>query len=189
MEKAGDDVAGVYTGCEFRRNGVTYNTITNVMPGNFLKETLAGTFMFCTGSNIFVRRNIIQELNGFDGTFLRHQDFEFLVRLFERYSLAAIQAVLVVKNNDNVNAPKAEKLIEIKLQYLKKYRYLIDQMSDRDKDYIYKSHWVFVAETAMRNRNLELAKEYYQKAKEHGGLSFRDKIRRIAFLGKYLVHK
>lgn len=189
MEKASPSVGGVYTGCEFRRNGKTYNTITDVQPGNFLKETLAGTFMFCTGSNIFVRDSVVKELDGFDEKFLRHQDYEFLVRLFEHYSLAAIQEALVIKNNDNVNAPKAEKLIEIKKQYLSKYRYLINRMSDKDKDYIYKSHWVFVAEAAMKNRNIELARKCYKTAKKHGGLSQRDKLRKLAFEGRYLLGK
>ena len=109
MENTDEIFVGVYTGCEFRRNGKTYNTITDVKSGNFLKETLAGTFMFCTGSNIFVRRRVIEELGGFDESFLRHQDYEFLVRLFEHYSLKAIQKVLVIKTTIMFG----EKLIEI----------------------------------------------------------------------------
>lgn len=81
MENADSSVAGVYTGCEFKRSGETYYTHTDVTAGNFLLKTLACTFMFCTGSNIFVRSNAVQEINGFDGTFLRHQDYEFLSRI------------------------------------------------------------------------------------------------------------
>ena len=189
MDASDDSIAGVYTGCEFRRGGKTYNTIENVQAGNFLLDTLAGTFMFCTGSNIFVRKSVIKELGGFDGSFLRHQDYEFLVRLFEKYRLAALPKALVVKNNDNVNAPKAERLISIKEQYLNKYAYLIDNLTPQERDYIYKSHWVFVAETAMKNRNVNLGKEYYKKAMAHGRLSHKDMIRRIAFDCRYLLGK
>jgi len=73
----GDQYKGVYTGCEFRRNGRKYNEITNIKSGNFLKETLACNFNFCTGSNIFVMRETLVELGGFDESFLRHQDYEF----------------------------------------------------------------------------------------------------------------
>lgn len=66
-------IAGVYSGCEFRRGGKTYDRYTNVKSGNYLVETLACTFMFCSGSNIFVRKSVIDELNGFDENFLRHQ--------------------------------------------------------------------------------------------------------------------
>ena len=81
LSKCDSSVAGVYTGCEFRKQGKTYNVIRNVRSGNFLVETLACTFMFCTGSNIFVRKSILDEMNGFDENFIRHQDYEFLVIL------------------------------------------------------------------------------------------------------------
>ena len=77
MENAADSIAGVYTGCEFRRGGKVYHVENNVKPGNFLVDTLACKFMFCTGSNIFVRKSVVDELNGFDGAFLRHQEYEF----------------------------------------------------------------------------------------------------------------
>ena len=104
MKTAPDSVAGVYTGCEFRRNGKVYNRYTSVLSGNFLKEVLACTFMFCTGSNVFVRKTVFEELNGFDTAFIRQQDYEFLVRIFEKYSLVAIPEILVIKNQENFNA-------------------------------------------------------------------------------------
>lgn len=73
--------------------------------------------MFCTGSNIFVRRAVIDELNGFDEAFLRHQDYEFLVRLFEKYSLIALPDILVIKNNENVNMPDVVKMESVNKQY------------------------------------------------------------------------
>lgn len=103
MEQMPSSVGGVYTGCEFRRSGKTYLKYTEVKDGNFLVDTLACKFMFCTGSNIFVRKSVVDELNGFDGEFLRHQDYEFLVRVFEKYSLKAIPEILVIKNNENFN--------------------------------------------------------------------------------------
>ena len=123
MENAADSIAGVYTGCEFRRGGKVYHVENNVKPGNFLVDTLACKFMFCTGSNIFVRKSVVDELNGFDGAFLRHQDYEFLVRVFEKYDLAAIQEPLVIKNNENFNLPNLEKQVAIKKQYLDKFKY------------------------------------------------------------------
>ena len=41
-------------------------------------------------------------MNGFDSSFVRHQDYEFLVRFFESYLLEAIPEILVIKNNENV---------------------------------------------------------------------------------------
>lgn len=181
MKTAPDSVAGVYTGCEFRRNGKVYNRYTSVLSGNFLKEVLACTFMFCTGSNIFVRKSVVNELNGFDTAFQRQQDYEFLVRLFEKYSLIAIPEILVVKNQENFNLPNTERQIEIRKQYLAKYKYLIDCLDEQQQKYIYHSQAISLAEGAMRNKDYRIANKYYSLAKKNGCLTFREWYRRLFF--------
>ena len=181
MEKAPKSVAGVYTGCEFRCKGKTYHTHADVKDGNFLVETLACKFMFCTGSNIFVRKNVVDELNGFDGAFLRHQDYEFLVRVFEKYALIAIPELLVIKNNENFNLPNLEKQVAIKKQYLEKFNYIIDTLPQKDVNYIMHGNYINVAENAMAQNNFKVANEFYSKASQYGGLSAREWFRRIVF--------
>lgn len=179
IEVAPAAVAGVYTGCEFRRSGKTFATFTNVRDGNFLVETLACKFMFCTGSNIFVRKSVVEELNGFDGTFLRHQDYEFLVRVFEKYSFKSIPEVLVIKNNENFNLPNLEKQVAIKKQYLDKFKYIIDTLPEKDANYIMHGNYVNVAVNAMNQNNFKEANKYYRKAIQYGGLTIKEWIRRI----------
>lgn len=181
MEKAPEAVAGVYTGCEFKRTGNTYYKYTGVKDGNFLVETLACKFMFCTGSNIFVRKSVVDELNGFDGAFLRHQDYEFLVRVFEKYSLKAIPELLVIKNNENFNLPNLEKQVAIKKQYLEKFKYIIDTLPQKDVIYIMHGNYINVAENAMAQNNFKVANEYYSKASQYRGLSAREWFRRIVY--------
>ncbi len=181
METAPATVAGVYTGCKFRRGGVDYHVDTDIKPGNYLLEALACTFRFHTGSNIFVRKSIVDELNGFDPLFLRHQDYEFLVRVFEKYDLAAIPEVLVVKNNENVNLPDVQKLIQIKEQYLAKFAPQINSLTDADQNYIYHSHYVSVAEAALRSGEKPISKEYYAKALGYKSLTGKEWLRRLAF--------
>ncbi len=181
MECASSSIAGVYTGCEFRRRGSVYYKHMDVQEGNFLIETLACTFMFCTGSNIFVRKSVVDELNGFDGAFFRHQDYEFLVRVFEKYSLIAIPEVLVIKNNENFNLPNLEKQVAIKKQYLDKFKYIIDTLPEKDVNYIMHGNYINVAENAMGQNNFKVANEFYGKASQYGGLSAREWFRRIVF--------
>lgn len=181
MEHVPENIAGVYTGCEFRSRGRVYNKFIDVKDGNYLVETLACRFMFCTGSNIFVRKSVIDELNGFDGAFLRHQDYEFLVRLFEKYSLAAISEPLVVKNNENFNLPNLEKQVAIKQQYLEKFKYIIDTLQEKDVNYIMHGNYINVAENAMAQYNFKVANEFYCKASKYGGLSVREWFRRIVY--------
>ena len=181
MENASDNIAGVYTGCEFRRGAKVYHVEKNVKPGNFLVDTLACKFMFCTGSNIFVRKSVVDELNGFDGAFLRHQDYEFLVRVFEKYDLAAIPEPLVIKNNENFNLPNLDKQVAIKKQYLDKFKYIIDTLSQKDVNYIMHGNYINVAENAMAQNNFKVANEFYNKTTLYGGLSAREWLRRLVF--------
>lgn len=182
MEQMPPTVGGVYTGCEFRRSGKTYLKYTDVKDGNFLVDTLACKFMFCTGSNIFVRKSVVDELNGFDGAFLRHQDYEFLVRVFERYSLKALPEILVIKNNENFNLPNLKKQIAIKKQYLEKFKYIIDTLPQKDIEYIMHGNYINIAENAMAQNSFGVANEFYGKARKNGGLSLREWIRRIVYL-------
>lgn len=181
MERSPLMVAGVYTGCEFRRRGNVYSTYVDVNPGNYLTETLACRFMFCTGSNIFVRKQVVDELCGFDESFQRHQDYEFLVRLFEKYSLAAIPEILVIKNNDNVNLPDVCKMIEIKKRYLEKYKSVIDSLGENDVKMIMHGNYINIAETAMSQNSFKIAGEYYSKARKFGGLSAKELARMCAY--------
>ena len=181
MARAEESVAGVYTGCEFRRGGKTYHVETGVKPGNFLRETLACTFMFCTGSNLFIRKRVADELHGFDGAFLRHQDYEFLARLFRRNALTAIPEVLVIKNNENFNVPNVDKMIAIKRQYLDKFAEDIAALPKAEQNLIFHSQWLAVAEAAQRGGDAATAREYYKKAAEFGGLTGKERLRRLAF--------
>lgn len=181
MEEASESVAGAYTGCEFRYKDKIYHTHVDVNDGNFLVDTLACKFMFCTGSNIFVRKSVVDELNGFDEDFLRHQDYEFLVRVFEKYTLKAIPEILVIKNNENFNLPNLEKQIAIKKQYLDKYKYIIDTLHLKDVKYIMHGNFINIAENAMSQNNFKIANEFYSMASRYGGLSTREWFRRIVY--------
>ena len=179
LDKQSNNVAAVYTGCEFRRRGKTYHVEKRITSGNFLIDTLACRFMLGTGSNIFVRRCVIEELHGFDESFLRHQDYEFFVRLFERYSIVSIQEPLVIKNNDNTNLPDAKKMIAIKEHYIDKYKSIIDRVSQKDQCYIYHYNWLSIAELALQRKDYELSTKYYRLASCYKKLSVKGFLRRV----------
>lgn len=181
MKDAGGDVAGVYTGCEFRRGEKTYLKYKDVKSGKFLVETLACRFMFCTGSNIFVKKAAIEELNGFDEAFLRHQDYEFLVRLFEKYSLIALPEILVVKNNENFNLPDISKMEAVKKQYLEKFDGVIHQLPDKPQRYIYYANYISLAEQCLRQHDFARGRHFYNLARGNQSLTFKDNLRRLYF--------
>lgn len=177
ISNASTNIAGVYSGCEFRRGDSTYLRYCSVESGRFLVETLACTFMFCTGSNIFVRREVVKELAGFDVNFIRHQDYEFLVRLFGKYSLCAVNEIHVIKNNDNVNRPDVHRMILIKDQYLKKYSEIIDSLPEKDKIYIFRKNHLEILEQAVVSRKWRTSLIYFRKVYSLGAFSASEYIR------------
>lgn len=188
MESSTENFAGVYTGCEFRRKGKSYNKFKKVKTGNFLVETLACTFMFCSGSNVFIRKKVVDGLGGFDPSFQRQQDYEFLVRLFEKYSLVAIPEILLVKNQENFNLPNIDRQIAIRKQYLNKFQKIIENLDECKRNYIFHSQAVSLAEGAMRNKNYKIANLYYAKAIKYGRLTPVEWIRRLMFPMFTLFH-
>ena len=190
MDKADDKIGGVYTGCEMRQGGKVFNVVTNeIKPGNYLVESLACTFLLCTGSNLFIRRSIVNELGGFDEKFLRHQDYEFIVRFFEKYDLAAIHEPLVIKNNENVNVPNVDKMKDIKKQYLEKFDNVIKKLPKEQQKYIYHCHNIQLAEYAMRAKDYTTAKHYYTEASHSYRLTMKEMARKYGFRVKNLIER
>lgn len=177
MEKISNKYAGVYTGCEFRRNNQKYHKFNKLKSGNFLIETLACTFKFSTGSNLFVRKSVVEELNGFDEHFLRHQDYEFLVRLFQKYDLYGIREILVIKNNENFNLPNVNKIISTKELYLDKYKNIILNLKSSKRKYVYYSQYISIALSALTNKDFDLYKKYLYLSKKNGLIKIWDILR------------
>lgn len=171
------EIGGVYTGCIFYKNEKVYKRIASAPNGNFLKETLATTFRSHSGSNIFMPRSIVLELKGFDETFTRHQDYEFFVRFFEKYSLIGIDEALLIKHENGQNLPNVTKMSEMKIHYLNKYADLINKFSEQDKRIIYYSNYIALVHMAEEACDKKLARAYYLKAKSYKRISFVDYLR------------
>lgn len=142
---------GVYSGCEFRKGGKVYNRLLKATNGSFLVETLACRFMFYTGSNLFVKRDVYKSLGGFDVNLKRHQDYDFLVRLFQIGELIGIEEILVVKNNENKNLPSVDEMAFIKKIFLQKHADVLLDLSRRESLYVKRSHMLELSEQSFRS--------------------------------------
>lgn len=150
-----DSWAGVYTGCEIKKNGVLVRRRTEIKSGNFIVETLAAAFPLSSGSNLFIRANVVRELEGFDVVFRRHQDYEFLVRFFRKYSLIAVPEVLLIKNEIGSNQQNVEKFYATKKQYLSKFREDVNNLTRSQCAYVYAEHYLVLQATAFRQRTIK----------------------------------
>lgn len=148
----------IYTGYETRVNNNIYEIVTtqpNKTRNDLIVEMLKQKTSFGTGSNMICRKTIVEKIGGFDTSFLRHQDFEFLIRYLEECnSIIYIPEVLVIKHDDDfMNLPNFEKLLDVKEKYLNKFSYIIDSFDDDDKKELYRAHYYPLLDIALYNND------------------------------------
>lgn len=98
-------------------------------------------------SSFFIKREKFDELNGFDESYARHQDYEFLIRACQICKMCLVNEPLYYLDTNGVNnVPNAEKLEEIKIKFLNDFDYLIEEKKyNRKKIYSRNFSLVFIA--------------------------------------------
>lgn len=164
MERLDSTWGGIYSGVKKTHQNKEFNILPK-MEGNLQRELLSKEFEFGTGSNLFIKKEVILKLNGFDTSFSRHQDWEFLVRFFRKWKIAYIDKILVIKYcQDNINKPNLEELIEIKKKYLKKYKNDMKKFSLQEQNTIYYRHWITISIKYFKSNYIKKGVYYFKKA-------------------------
>lgn len=102
--------------------------------GNLYVEALMRSLYIGSGSNFLVKRNIVEEVNGYDESFNRNQDIEFLSRILEKYKMAYIdECTLIVHYEARENNGSYEKIVKIDEFYLKKFKDRIDKLPSNQR--------------------------------------------------------
>lgn len=92
----------VYTDTLIIGNDLRY--IAALKSGNLFEELLMNDMLIGTGSNLFFNRKIIDKFGGFKEDLVRHQDYEFLLRMSVHGVLVqAVNQCLVVKATNGTN--------------------------------------------------------------------------------------
>lgn len=87
------------------------------------------------GSNLLIRRTAFESINGFDESFKRNQDHEFLVRLLKKYKMAYVEEPGLIYSIGTTNIKfNYEEIIS---HYIKAFKPMIDELSDKDKKEFY----------------------------------------------------
>jgi glycosyltransferase involved in cell wall biosynthesis len=181
---------GVYSGVlkKYKKNNI------NILPkknGDLKKELLLQEFDIGSGSNLFIKSKIIKNLNKFDESFVRHQDWEFLVRFFQISKLAYIDEVLIIKNNDDkINKPNPNQLLQTKEQYLTKFKNDIIQFDKKTQKLIYKRQYFEVAKAYCKNKDYRRTMEIINKINEYYKLKLVDYLKLLlSFIDGYIEIK
>lgn len=106
-------------------------------------------------SSLMIKKVCIEKLNGFDESYSRHQDYEFLLRFFEKYKMGVIEDCLYEMGNNGVNnAPNAKKMEQIKDKFLRQFTYLINE-NNLNRKKIYAKNYACVIYFYIKGKDLK----------------------------------
>ncbi len=164
---------GAYTGCLICNNKKVIRTTEAKRSGNLQLEMLKQKSFFGTGSNLFIRREVLREINGFDESFKRHQDLEFMVRFFEQNKIVGINEYLVVKNQDSrINSPNMAENIRLKEYYLDRFE---TQIQKFNKNEIYGEAYFQLLLLAIQSKDKKNYMEILEKLKKYTKINLKMK--------------
>lgn len=116
-------------------------------------------------SNVAFRKRALLEVNGFDDSFNRHQDWELMCRILYKYKLGAIDYVGTGRVVENRNVPANAKKIETqRVYYLEKMKPYIETLSLEQQREVYEPHYIFIAKEYFCEGNMKKYREYAKKS-------------------------
>ncbi len=131
--------------------------------GNLYLEELMRNFFVHAGSNLMLRRSVVIEAQGFDETFLRNQDIEFLSRVLEKYKILYVDYVgLIVHTKARKKNVDFIKTTEI---FLEKFGRKIDKLETNEKKKVYQMIGLQKIRYYVLNKKFKLAKQILKKEK------------------------
>ncbi|MDV2582163.1 glycosyltransferase family 2 protein [Alkalibacillus haloalkaliphilus] len=144
--------------------------------GSLLKEELKRNLFVHAGSNLMVRRSVFEELGGFDESFTRNQDVEFLVRLLKKYKLAYTDVYGLIVHVTKKNIPRSFE--NVTNDFLEKFECTINELELIDKEEVY----TMIQLQLLRNYILK-ERKFYKSLK----LSFENKLK-LSLILRYFLH-
>ena len=182
---------GIYCGFAEFNNGISKEK-TNLKEGNILLDLLTGKNPVATRSTALFKAKIFDEVGLFDEDLIRHQDYEFLVRYFQKYKLAFVNEVLVKVNGHNY--PLAQKSEFAKEAYLKKIKKQILLFNKKNQKKIYAHQYFELALLFAREKNFSKTFFYLKKSGSYCVLNYKLYIKLLlivigSFLGVDILSK
>lgn len=167
-----------YTASINIRNNNIYEYLHAKKEGNLEYDFLKLNSCLGTGSNLFFRTKALKEINGFDETFIRHQDLEVMVRFFENGNLMkAVDEVLVLKDEvSRINCPNIDKLIDTREKYFKRFETNIARYKEMGQKIYYDSYFELL-KFCVRSGDKEKCKMVRKRLEKFGKITYKGKIK------------
>lgn len=119
----------------------------------------------CAGSCLIVEKELIDEINGFDESFERQQDLEFLIRILQKAKVSIVDESLVRirMHTNNLKTPNLKKTERQRIHYLDAFHTVIESFPNKIKKEIYNTQYIEIAKVAIKNHNYIRAIKWIMK--------------------------
>lgn len=109
--------AGTYSSTNIYNDKEFIRKITAKYSGNIVEMYLSDKIEIGTGA-LIIRRSAYESVGGFNESFIRHQDWEFFARIFDKFKILAVPEA----SYDRCYKPNINRRpIEIRIQYMNKF--------------------------------------------------------------------
>lgn len=155
METLDESWGACYTAYHILMKDGTIQHSGTTQSGDVYLRALMRTFYMGSGSNVLLRKKVVDEIGGYDESFKRNQDIEFMARAFEHYKVAYIpQDLLTIHMEVRAIKRTFEFVDSVTLFYIDKFKDRINRLDSCDR------HRVLSVITLDRARVACLFKKY-----------------------------
>ncbi len=163
LNKLPDDYGATYCDMLQIRPGMQDEVIGSDKSGYILEEFAKRKVAIGT-CVVLLKREAMDYLKGWDESFKRHQDWEFMLRFLDRYKIAHIDNVGVVRYvTARHNAPNPDILSEYRMHYLTKMKYIFEKFDSKTRKEIYDSHYSEIGKAYFKKGKLKKCIEWTRK--------------------------
>lgn len=134
MESLSDEWGACYTGYRVLQPDDKIQHSSEKRSGDCYLYALMRTMYLGSGSNLFLRKDIVDRINGYDETFRRNQDIEFLARVLEKSKLSYIdEELLCIYQNENRTHRTFEEVDQYAQYYLSRFESRINALAPKEQ--------------------------------------------------------
>lgn len=178
LDKLDETWGACYTGYHVLRANGTCMISSERRSGYLYIEALMRSIYVGSGSNLLLRKSVVDEIGGYDESFRRNQDLEFMARALENYKLAYInEDLLTIHYEDHRSNVPYKQMEDTTVFYLKKFDQRISALKPKDRKRV-------LMVIALESSRFALKKKYFKKA---AGILLKNKVSIPAFF-KYILY-
>lgn len=191
LQEMGEEYGSCYCWVDAIHNDIIVSRRRWTDEGNLLEEYLLNQVTFHTTTHL-LRRSVVEKLGGFDETFIRNQDVEFLTRFFRYYKICVASGeVLVNKYFTPSSSLKGKKwFFEVREKFINTFADDINKLAKHDK--IFFLFYTELFNYAIKYGFYKEAHRYYNLSQKYGFVGFtiiaKSISDRIKILLKQVLH-